>query len=205
MTPERSRAPQLLPMRDREKLLNNHHVTLIDPMPEHYPALFQIARSAAVVDRWQAGSQSYGYEAFVQRFWEDVLAQFIFASTDDTLIPGLVRCEQANFRHQTAHIAIYAAEPVQMTPLPIMALATFIDFVFSTYPLRKLYAEVPEFNFPQFASGEGSFFEVEGRLIEHEVHFGALWDMLILSLSRGRWEEVARPIVQRWRGSARGA
>lgn len=168
-------------------------------MPEHYPALFRISRSEAVVDRWQPGSQSYGYETFVQRFWDGVLAQFMFSSRQDTLIRGLVKCEHASFRHQTAQLGIYTSGDIHGTPLPIMAIATFIEFIFETFPVRKLYAEVLEFNYPQFSSGEGTFFDLEGRLLNHEIHFGQEWDMLVIALSREKWRTRGQPIVRSWR------
>lgn len=174
---------------NRQAFLTNRFVELADPMPSHYPTLYGFVRPESVVDRWQAGSQSFGYDTFVQRFWVGVLAQFVFSRPGEREIAGLVKCELPNFRHQTAQLGLYASGESQGQPLPMMALATFIDFVFETYPLRKLYAEVPGFNFGQFESGDGRFFVVEGRLTDHEIHFGRTWDTFILAVNRDIWRD----------------
>lgn len=150
--------------------------------------------SDEVVDRWQSSTQTIGFERFCQGLWDNVFVQFVFGATGDPAsIHGLVKCELVNFRHQTGQIAIWSTSEAQGSALPMMAMATLVDFVFSTYPIRKLYAEVSEYNYGQFSSGEGNLFEVEGRLIDHELHFGETWDTFILGIDRGHWA-----ILQSW-------
>lgn len=185
--------------RERGVLLSNRHVKLVDPMPENYPALFRIARSGTVVDRWQSGSQNLGYEVFKQRFWDSVLAQFVFGLPSESRVLGLVKCEVPNFRHQTAHFGIYSDPGVHSSPVPLRAILTLVNFVFHTYPLRKLYAEVPAYNYALFASGADNFFTVEGILRDHEMHFGKLWDLHIVAVSRELWMAEIAPIVTSWR------
>ena len=60
----------------------------------------------------------------------------------------------------------------------------FFDYLFTVFNIRKLYAEVLEFNFGQFASGAEHVFKVEGRLTDHDWYDGRYWDMLVLALYR---------------------
>jgi len=60
--------------------------------------------------------------------------------------------------------------------LAAQAVAVFVRYLFKTFPLRKIYIEVPGFNWAQMASGEGILFEVEGVLKQHEYYDGQYWD-----------------------------
>jgi hypothetical protein len=64
----------------------------------------------------------------------------------------------------------------------------FVDYLFDTWPLRKVYADSLEFNFDQFAGGTATFFEVEGRLKDHVYLKGRYWDQIILAVWRERWK-----------------
>jgi RimJ/RimL family protein N-acetyltransferase len=81
------------------------------------------------------------------------------------------------------------------TPLMPFGLALFMDHVFTFWNFRKLYFETPEYNYAQFASGEGRWFEIEGRLRAHRFYGGRYWDELILAITRERWTEHGRPLA----------
>lgn len=56
--------------------------------------------------------------------------------------------------------------------------------------LRKLYAEIPGYNWDQFESGNGDFFELEATLLDHD-YSGRYWPQFIVSIGRSQWEEMA--------------
>jgi RimJ/RimL family protein N-acetyltransferase len=67
----------------------------------------------------------------------------------------------------------------------------FFELLFGNWNLRKIYAEVPEYNLDVVWGAEQSLFEEEGRLREVEFLDGRWWDQSIGALSRDRWERFA--------------
>jgi len=98
------------------------------------------------------------------------------------------------------------AENVWNSGLGIEALGLFINYLFDTFPLRKLYGEVPGFNLESFVSARGRIFREEGRQRDHEWMFGRYWDLVIVAVWRDDWEVSGQPLVRRLaRGSRPGS
>jgi RimJ/RimL family protein N-acetyltransferase len=66
--------------------------------------------------------------------------------------------------------------------LAAQAVVVFARYLFHSFPLRKLYLEIPEFNMPQLRSGVGRLFQVEGVLREHCYYAGRWWDQHIAAI-----------------------
>jgi acyl carrier protein len=75
-------------------------------------------------------------------------------------------------------------KPSERSPLMVYGIALFLRYTFMNWEFEKLYMEVPEYNFEQFASGLGRFFEIEGRLRGHLRTGTRAWDQLILAVYR---------------------
>ena len=72
----------------------------------------------------------------------------------------------------------------------------FIDFLFRTQPLRKIYLRAPEYNLQRFASViEVGAFRIEGRLNEHRFYDGRYWDEIILALYLPQWREMRKNLL----------
>ena len=67
----------------------------------------------------------------------------------------------------------------------------FMDYLFTTWPLRKIYSEVLSFNYEQFRSGVGRNFQEQGRLREHYYMGGRRWDQYVIAVDRDRFYEDA--------------
>src|SRR4029079_14317241 len=57
--------------------------------------------------------------------------------------------------------------------------------------------ETAAYNYDAFASGAGSFFEVEGRLRDHLYYAGRHWDLIIASIRRETWPESGGRMLTR--------
>jgi hypothetical protein len=55
--------------------------------------------------------------------------------------------------------------------------------------------EVTEFNYSQFASGQGRLFDIEGRLRNHVFFAGRHWDQLILAIDREKWSIAGESLL----------
>lgn len=119
--------------------------------------------------------------------WQGVLVQFMICDRRNGKPLGLVAAFNYDARNSHVHFAVVLVPEASRKGWPLEGVALFIDYLFQTFPLRKLYSEVLEFNVRQFGSALSVIFEEEGRLREHEYYDGRYWDRLILSISRKGW------------------
>lgn len=156
--------------------------SLLPVANDQLPALYRLAVDNEVGYRWRFRGAVPTYEQFVESFWAGTLVQF-------------VAVEGANL---LGHVVAYNYDPVQgfvyagmiSTPTyvgtgrPIEVLADFYGYLFKTWPIRKIYMEVPAFNYAQFASGAGRQYDVEGVLKDHDYYDGEYWDHYLLAVYR---------------------
>jgi RimJ/RimL family protein N-acetyltransferase len=72
-------------------------------------------------------------------------------------------------------------------------LGVLIRYALAVYPVRKVYAEVPDFTFTGVEAGVSDapvrdLFAVEGRLREHLYVDGEYHDMYIIGFNRAHWK-----------------
>jgi RimJ/RimL family protein N-acetyltransferase len=75
--------------------------------------------------------------------------------------------------------------------LTVSGFALFVDYLFAGWNFRKLYLEIPEYNYPPMKSFASRFFAEEGRLAEHAFMAGRWWDLIIVALWRKHWEATS--------------
>jgi RimJ/RimL family protein N-acetyltransferase len=150
--------------------------------------------SSNLANRWQYRGATPSPHEWTQIFWRDTLAQHLIVERKRDQRVGLARAYRPNFQDGHAYIAAVRFAS-KATPLMLAGLALFIDHVFTCWNFHKVYFETTEFNYSQFASGEGRLFEIEGRLREHRYYGGRRWDELVLATSRERWMEHGKPLA----------
>lgn len=161
--------------------------------PADYPFIQQLETSSGLAGRWRYRGRTMSAAEWAQSLWKDVLVQHLIVERRRDEVIGLVFAYRPNFQDGYTYVA--ALRFSQATPLMLFGMALFIDYVFTCWNFRKLYFETTEYSYSQFASGEGRWFEIEGRLREHRFHDGRHWDELILATTRERWVEYGRPLA----------
>jgi hypothetical protein len=126
---------------------------------------------------------------------ERQLAQFIVQRVGDDVPVGIVQLHNANFQDGHAQLSVARFGEPGHSPQLLLGLGLFLRYVFFCWDLRKLYMEVPEYNYEQFSSGEGKYFSVEGRLKDHLYLDDRFWDQLILVMYRTTWRTVGEPVL----------
>jgi hypothetical protein len=169
--------------------LGNRHVYLRAITPGDYGRLHTIETTGDIAVRWRLRGSTPAPEQWARALWTDVLAQFIVMSRASDTPVGMVTVYQANLRDGHAMLAATRFGPASRAPAMIIGLGIFLRYVFSGWELRKLYMELPEYNFPQFSSGLGDVFVLEARLRGHYYYAGDLWDKLVLAIYREAWVE----------------
>jgi len=175
--------------------LNGRHVYLRAVVPDDYRFLHLVETSSHLAPVWRFRGSTPSAEQWAESTWGGTLAQFMVCARPSNAPLGLVAAYRANFQDGHAYIAAARFEPGRRSPPMVLGLAIFLDYVFACWAFEKLYMEVPEHNYAQFSSGEGRYFEVEGRLRAHTFLGGRRWDQLVLAVYRDSWTRVGQRLL----------
>lgn len=169
--------------------LTGKHVYLRPVVVSDYAHL-QIAETAeGLGPRWRFRGSTPSPEAWAHTVWNAVLVQYLVIDRNQEVPLGIVVVYGASFQDGYARLAAGKFDQADRSPKFMLGVGLALRYVFTCWPLRKLYLETPEYNYAQFASGAGKLFDVEARLHEYSYLDGRYWDELILSLSRAVWEQ----------------
>jgi RimJ/RimL family protein N-acetyltransferase len=157
--------------------------------------LYAIVTDEKVAWRWRFNGQLPGYEQFVATFHAGVLLQLAVTPRDRDEVIGLVVCYNADLRNGVAYFAMTGSPRVIGTGVLMKAAGLFLGYLFSTWPLRKIYLEALEFNLSTYATGMGRYFSEAGCLKDHHYFDGRYWDQHILVIDRE--EFLSAPVVER--------
>ncbi len=73
---------------------------------------------------------------------------------------------------------------------PLEGVTVFLSYLFDVLPLRKVYADVLEFNVRSIDRVLRDYASEEGRLRAHEFHMGRYWDLITFAVYRDLWESL---------------
>lgn len=168
--------------------LQGRRVAIRPVVPSDYELLYLHETGSEHGARGVLGGSTPPFADWLQQRSRGVLAQHIIESRNEHRPLGMASVFSADFQHGHAHIAVLSFRAESPSPLVMIGLGLFLRHTFSCWPFHKIYLDVAEYNYHQFASGAGRFFEVEGRLREHHFLNGRRWDHLILAIHRDSWE-----------------
>jgi RimJ/RimL family protein N-acetyltransferase/aryl carrier-like protein len=153
--------------------------------------LYHMATGPETCFRWRFRGAPPPFEHFVAELWTHVLVQFVVRRVADDQPVGHVVAYGASRDHGHAYVgAVFDAEYAG-SGLAAQAAELFIRYLFHTFAFRKLYLEIPGYNWDLVRSGEGRLFEVEGVLREHDSYAGRLWDQYLCAIHRDRLTATA--------------
>lgn len=159
--------------------------------PSMYPSLYDAMMQADSLGSWRMSGAAVPYEDFANSLVSGVFAQFAVVQTDSLRVLGLVQGISASFRHGTCGLGVFSTREGKIGARTVIGALLFIEYLFSEFPMRKIYAESTAPAFAGFSSGVGRLFEVEGRLRAHEWHDGEYQDSIIAALTREVWQRSA--------------
>lgn len=110
---------------------------------------------------------------------------------------GLASGFAQDFRHGHCQIGIVIEPAFQNTGAGIEAGVLLIDYIFRTWPFRKIYAEAPQFTHRSVGSGSSDLLGIEATLESARYASGRYWDTHIMVVDREGWQasELARRII----------
>jgi RimJ/RimL family protein N-acetyltransferase len=114
--------------------------------------------------------------------WQQVLVQFVARRRSDNGPAGHLVAYAADAAMHHVYLGAAFLPEYTNTGSPAQTVALMVRYLFHTFPLRKVYMEVPGFNYAQIQSGEGRLFQVEGRLRDHAYFAGRYWDQYLCAI-----------------------
>lgn len=172
-------------------ILESARIRLVVPGPEHYKMMRDAEMSSALAMRWRHRGRTPGPDEWVARLWDGVTAQYLVFAKESGTCLGMVASYGRDDLSTYAYVAAARFDEDATDTMFMEGVAMLITNTFSSWPIRKIYMEVPEYNTGPFGSAIGSILEEEGRLRGHVYASGQYWDQLVLALYRETWEEQA--------------
>jgi len=163
-------------------ILSTVDVRLTPVEPEDMRFLYKLATHPDTCFRWRYRGAPPPMEKFAVDLWSQVLVQFVARRTSDGEPIGLLVTYGADMGQRYAYVGAVFRPDYTGSGIAATVTAAFVRYLFHTFPMRKLYVEVPGFNWPQMRSGEGRLFEVEGIMRDHEFYAGRYWDRYLCAI-----------------------
>jgi RimJ/RimL family protein N-acetyltransferase len=167
-------------------VLANRVFRLTTVVPADVDYLFALAVEPETGFRWRYRGAPPSVDRFIAELWSQVLVHYVVRRADTDEPAGYVVAYGADLGRGHAYLGAVFGPEHTGTGMVAEATAMFVRYLFHTFPLRKVYLEVPGFNWPQIASAAGILFEVEGVLREHDYYGGRHWDKYICAIYRDR-------------------
>jgi RimJ/RimL family protein N-acetyltransferase len=163
------------------------------------PFYVELCSSLDVGRRFRFGGAAIPPPATMAAVWDGVLVHLVGMGNRTRQRLGVVSVTSADMRNGTAYLSAVSDPALVGSGLMIEVAALAVDYTFATWPFRKLYAEVPEYNLRTFRSLTDRYFRIEGRLSDHVFLDGRFWDVHILATDRPTWQQQAAPRLARLR------
>ena len=169
---------------------------------EDYPLLFKWRSDTTSLHLWSTHRRVISFEQFAAGL-EALLQECVFFLVVERMTGrevGFVHTYSASPEDGFTHFILYADESVRGTGLVVEASILFGDYLFKFFSLRKLYAEVYEFNQQSIDALTSAGFVHEGTLKQHFWYLDRYWDMYQYALYRSDWDilrERMLPLIER--------
>ena len=163
-----------------------------------YGYLYDLSLSAKNNARWRYRGATPSPERFVADLWSGVLAQFVVETPESRKRAGLVVAYNADLANGTVYLGVLIDNIHHRKVWPLEGVLLFVDYLFQNWTFRKVYAETTEFSAAHFSSGAKILFEEEGRFRDHQYFQGRYWDYIFYSLTRKRWDENGRKLLDKF-------
>jgi RimJ/RimL family protein N-acetyltransferase len=164
-------------------------------LPSDYEYVYALTTHELVGWRWRYRGATPNLETFAQALYHNTLVNFVIERRDSPQRIGFAQAFDASERNGWCHIGLTLDPALSRMGWALESGVLFVNYLFTLWNFRKLYATVVEFNAPEFQSALQRGFELEGRLVEHEYHNGRYWDMLLYSYTREAWETTGPALV----------
>ncbi len=179
------------PIPDRQGLVSTQ-VRLRPVEQRDMEDLYRAAIDPKSSVRWRFRGTIPSPQAFRDSFHAGTLTQLAVTDSRSDQLVGLVSAYSANHEAGYAYVAFYRADfkgpgGGHMTE----GLCLFVDHLFRSWPFRKLYFEVPEYNLGFLTDYGAEIAQEEGRMRGHAYFEGRYVDVAIIAAYREPFMKLA--------------
>lgn len=160
--------------------------------PPDVPQLYRMAVAPEAITRWRLRGTSPSPDQFERLLWDSILAQFVVTDERNEAL-ALVSAYNA---HSDGYAYLSVLSRSDAPGVGLHGTALLLVYLFDTFPLRIVYGESPDLAYRQFASGQGRYFDVEGRMRERRPYRDGYVDEVILAIHRHHLPSI-RTFVER--------
>lgn len=157
-----------------------------------YPALFEWRADLLELHIWGSSRKVPTWEEFLvemSQLLSGSVTLLVLAREREQPI-GFVQAFNHNPSDGWCFTVAYIRPEYRGRPHAAEAYIALLEYLFRSFPVRKVYADVSEFNIhPMKPLMAGGFVE-EGRFREHTWHDDRYWDVIRLAMHREKWNEV---------------
>jgi len=167
---------------------------------DDYPALYEWFSDMSELHLWTNARQPVSFEDFVSDTKSRMRTSLIMVirETQSGVPIGIFQLYDIAAADGTAAFLIYIAKPWRSAGYGQLATHEILSYVFRSYPLRKIYADVYEFNkLSALLLLAGGFHEV-GRLKQHLWWRDRYWDIAKYSCCREDAEALLTRLLGPW-------
>lgn len=165
--------------------------------PAHYSSLYDLESRIKHAPSWRFQGETPSPDRFAASLWDGVLCNLVIRSRASAAIVGSCTSYKADLRNGTCEVALIGDQDQEWFPA-LEGFALGLVYLFDTWPFRKIYAEVDEYNLAHFPTLAASLFVEEARLSDHVFRYGQTWDTSILALRREAMDEVREVLFRFW-------
>jgi len=167
--------------------LNGRGVRLVPLKRDHWELLFQWESDPASLYLWtmrkDVPSETEFYDTLVSRLRGYYHTVFLIQNTQDEPA-GFTYSYDANLVDGYVFTTTFLQPGHRERGLGAKAGLLFYDYLFAYFPIRKLYADVFEYNKASLSLLKNAGFEVEGTFKHHRFFGGQYWTLYRLALYR---------------------
>lgn len=181
------------PKSDAPVTIRGRSVVLRPVTEADYPLIYSWRVDADFVALWHTPNRRVPtYREYVpelERWLADGIT-LVVAERETGIACGFGRAYNVNLADGWAWLQAYLSPEVRLRPFQVAeAAALFANYLFTMFPLRKLYSEVNSYNRRALRLDERLGFREHGRLPNHVWFKDRYWDTILFSLTREDWVE----------------
>jgi hypothetical protein len=160
-------------------------------MPQDEATLYFASMEPSNSFRWRFRGQTVSVHEFSSAISAGVLCHYVFCSTasSELVCYAAAYNYDANAAHCTIAVQRLGFDQDHETVV-VEALGLFLNYLFETFSIRKVFADIPEYNIDRFGIVQ-QLVDVEGKRADYYWHAGRYWSELTVSISRDNWERFA--------------
>lgn len=157
-----------------------------------YPLLFQWRSDSDSLHLWNISRRFVSYEQWLAELDEMLGRSMLLLILDAaTEIPvGYVQAHDINPLDAWLHFSVYAIKEYRGQGHHLEAMVMGGDIMFDWYPVRKIYADIYEFNQPLVDRQRALGFVDEAFIPDHIWYKDRYWGLYRMALYREKWPEA---------------